>query len=352
VNGKPVATLDRRLKQDSTDLDIPEGPAQLDILVADDGRVNYGSAILNNHKGIAGEQLTEKQKQANQSPRYVTIGDQAVTGWQSFSLPLPDVEKLTYSNSTPKPPVLFHATFQLDKVGDSFLDMRGWTKGWVWVNGHNLGRYWFIGPQQTLYLPGCWLKEGANSIVVLEQEKLPEKLSVAGLTEPILDQLIKPKTTVAKTKRWKEAPALNTAVASGNFPDTAKPQDVKFTAVTGRYLCLQATSSQKGDNFASAAEIGAFDDNGKPFPRDKWSIVYADSEENLSDDNAAENVLDGDTETIWHTRYNGAEPKYPHLIVIDLGETKSIAGLRYTPRPEDGAPGRIKGYSVYVLPEK
>ena len=337
VNGEQVATLDRRLKQSSASINLHKDDNQLDILVENDGRINYGRQLVDNRKGITGD---------------VTLGDEKLTGWQSFSMPLPDAEKLKFTSGSTKPPALLHGTFALNTVGDTFLDMRGWTKGWVWVNGHNLGRYWFIGPQQTLYLPGCWLNVGTNSIVVLEQEKLPEKLSVAGLTDPILDQLVKPKSTVVKAKRWKEAPELNTAVASGEFQDSSKPQDVHFAAVSGRYLCLQATSSQRGDNFASAAEIGAFDAAGKRMPRDKWSIVYADSEENLSEDGSAENVLDGDEESLWHTRYNGAEPKYPHLIVIDLGETKSIAGLRYVPRPTDGAPGRIKGYSLYVLPEK
>ena len=55
------------------------------------------------------------------------------------------------------------------KTGDTFLDMSKWGKGIVFVNGHNLGRYWNIGPQQTLYLPGCWLKKGKNTIAVFEQ---------------------------------------------------------------------------------------------------------------------------------------------------------------------------------------
>jgi len=73
-------------------------------------------------------------------------------------------------------------------TGDAFLDMRGWTKGAVWVNGHNLGRYWRIGPQQTLYVPGVWLKKGQNEIVVFEEVKV-ESPSISGLAEPILTDL-------------------------------------------------------------------------------------------------------------------------------------------------------------------
>jgi beta-galactosidase len=337
VDGNPVAVLDRRLKQESADITLPAGETpRLDILVECDGRVNYGGQILNNHKGIT---------------QGVSLGDDVLSGWQNFSMPLPDVEKLAFTKGSTEPPALFHGTFQLTAVGDTFLDMRGWTKGWVWVNGHNLGRYWFIGPQQTLYMPGCWLRKGENSIVVLEQEKLPEKLSVAGLTEPILDQVFKPKSLVAKVQRWKQAPELpdSALVASGEFSDGDKPEDVKFAAKTGRYLCLQALSSQRGDSFASAAEIGALDGKGKPLPRDKWAVVYADSEELIAEDGSADNVLDGDPQTLWHTQYDGGQPKYPHLIVIDLGESKTVAALRYTPRPTD-SPGRIKAYRVYSLP--
>jgi beta-galactosidase len=337
VDQLPVAVMDRRLKQDSAQITLPAGETpQLDILVADDGRVNYGGQILNNHKGITD---------------HVSLGDQTLTGWQNYSLPLPDVEKLKFTRGSTEPPAYFHGAFELTEIGDTYLDMRGWTKGWVWVNGHNLGRYWFIGPQQTLYMPGCWLHKGQNSIVVLEQEKLPEKLVVTGLTEPILDQVVKPKAVIARITRWKQAPALpDDALATrGDFADGAQPQTARFDAPkTGRYLCLQALSSQKGDPFANAAEIGALDAAGKPLPRDKWAIAYADSEENISEDGNADNVLDGDGETLWHTQYDGGQPNYPHLIVIDLGEVKTVSALVYTPRPTD-SPGRIKGYKVYVL---
>ena len=73
-------------------------------------------------------------------------------------------------------------------TGDTFLDMRGWGKGCVWINGHNLGRFWYIGPQQTLYLPGVWLKQGANEIVVFDVQEHKHR-SVRGLKDPILDQL-------------------------------------------------------------------------------------------------------------------------------------------------------------------
>ena len=89
---------------------------------------------------------------------------------------LPDVFTLPMS-STPIPhwtadraagPAFYRGTFELSATGDTFLDMRGWGKGTVWVNGHQLGRFWDIGPQQTLYLPGPWLKRGTNEVVLFD----------------------------------------------------------------------------------------------------------------------------------------------------------------------------------------
>lgn len=66
--------------------------------------------------------------------------------------------------------------------------MSTWGKGMVWVNGHAVGRFWEIGPQQTLFMPGCWLKEGKNEIVVLDL-KGPKQATIKGLKKPILDLL-------------------------------------------------------------------------------------------------------------------------------------------------------------------
>ena len=82
----------------------------------------------------------------------------------------------------------FKGTFELNKVGDTFLDVSSWKKGVVWVNGHNLGRYWHIGPQLDLYLPGCWLKKGVNEIVVFDLD----------LSEPAAMRGVKPEDRVKR----------------------------------------------------------------------------------------------------------------------------------------------------------
>jgi beta-galactosidase len=174
VDGKRAAVLDRRHKQDSTPLKITRSSATLDILVENGGRINYGGEIPNNRKGI-----TES----------VTLGERELTGWEMFKLPFDTVSQMNISGrSALAAPWVARGTFELSQVGDTFLDMRGWGTGIVVVNGHNLGRYWYIGPQQTLYLPGVWLKKGRNEIVVFEQIKDGIR-NLAGVKKPVLNQL-------------------------------------------------------------------------------------------------------------------------------------------------------------------
>jgi beta-galactosidase len=91
---------------------------------------------------------------------------------------------LKWAKGQSSEPAFHRATFQLGQTGDTFLDMSGWGKGAVWVNGHNLGRYWSVGPQKTLYCPGPWLKQGANEVIVLDIEPGGVR-RLQGLTSPV-----------------------------------------------------------------------------------------------------------------------------------------------------------------------
>jgi beta-galactosidase len=101
---------------------------------------------------------------------------------------MPEMAKCKVSYQKGRP-VFYHGTFYLQKVGDTFLDMEQWGKGIVFVNGVNLGRYWNVGPQQTLYLPGCFLKEGKNEIVIFEQKNDTLKTCISSKTKPVLELL-------------------------------------------------------------------------------------------------------------------------------------------------------------------
>ncbi len=178
VNGEKIGELNRYYKNYSCDIDIPFN-ATLDILVENMGRINYGAEIIHNLKGII-------------SP--VTIDSNEITGnWKMYQFPMdkePDLK--SFANKYEKNhPVIYNGNFNLTKTGDTFLDMSKWDKGIVFVNGHNLGRYWNVGPQQTLYLPGCWLKKGINAITIFEQKNTLEHKEISAIKTPILDDLKK-----------------------------------------------------------------------------------------------------------------------------------------------------------------
>ncbi len=176
VDGRRVAALDRRHKQDAVTLKITSPAATLDILVENGGRINYGDQMSDNRKGI-----TES----------VTLGDRELAGWEMYKFPFDGGFSLRFKSiAQAAAPAVHRGIFTLSRLGDTFLDMRGWGKGIVLVNGHNLGRYWNIGPQQTLYLPGVWLKKGRNEVVVFEQLK-DDVSSLGAIGSPILNQLAK-----------------------------------------------------------------------------------------------------------------------------------------------------------------
>jgi beta-galactosidase len=137
----------------------------LDILVEGMGRTNYGQAIVD-RKGIL---------------ESVSLQGKLLKNWQIFPLPMDNIGALKPTTTDPRRPGLFFkAILQLDKTGDTYLDLSHWTKGVVWVNGHNLGRYWEIGPQHRLYCPASWLRPGRNEIVVFDlHQTIPQPISFA-----------------------------------------------------------------------------------------------------------------------------------------------------------------------------
>jgi beta-galactosidase len=177
INGKQIGILDRRTKKDSIDLvNVPKN-AVLDILVENNGRVNYGPFLADNRHGITKE---------------VSLDGRPIENWQNYSLPFSDLNGRKYSkkNVEKVQPALYRGHFNLNAVGDTYLDMRSFGKGFVFLNGHNLGKYWQIGPQQTIYVPAVWLKKGNNEIVVFDQLKSGHT-RMTTLDHPVLDQLQK-----------------------------------------------------------------------------------------------------------------------------------------------------------------
>jgi len=336
VDGKRVAALDRRHNQDTADLKIAAKSATLDILVENGGRINYGSRLTENRKGITDS---------------VTLGDRELTGWEMYKFPFDTVASLNFK-STPiaAAPALHRGTFTLSQTGDAFLDMRGWGKGLVFVNGHNLGRYWYIGPQQTLYLPGVWLKQGVNEIVVFEQIK-DDVRALAGISEPILNQLNKDENAASRVKMKEPKLQASDLVQEGQFSDSSSAQNITFPAKKARWVCLQALSSRNGDEYTTIAELDVLDAAGASLPHKNWKIAYVDSEENFSEGDQAEKAIDGDPNSFWHTLWSAPHTSHPHEIVVDLGAEHEISSVRVLPR-QDSDHGRIKDYRLYLMSEQ
>ena len=163
VDGKFIGKLDRS-KAENT-IELPPSNSQnplLEILVEGMGRINFAEYMID-RKGI-----TER----------VSLNGMTLMNWQVFTLPFDEkyVNGLKFNSAkVTRPGNFFKSEFELTATGDTYLDLRQWEKGLVWINGHNLGRYWNIGPQKQLYCPAPWLKKGKNELVIFDLHQLTSK---------------------------------------------------------------------------------------------------------------------------------------------------------------------------------
>jgi len=176
VNLNLIGTLNRQKKQDPISVRVNAND-RLDVLVEGTGRVNFSPELRNERQGINGP---------------VILAGKELLGWQVLPLPMDDLSTLHFGGpiiSRPRAvgPAFYAGHFDLRSVGDTFLDTRGLGKGAVWINGHALGRFWNVGPQQTLYVPAPWLKKGTNEVVVFTLGG--RSLRLRGLRESVLDEL-------------------------------------------------------------------------------------------------------------------------------------------------------------------
>lgn len=342
INGKLIGTLDRRNGDTTLTLPPTSADAELDILVEAMGRINFGRAI-NDRKGIAG---SVKLSVRNGSHEFVCD----LRNWEMF--PIPDeLDFYTSRNFVPlnntgqtNPPGVYRGTFHVNKPADTFLDFSSWGKGLVYVNGHPLGRFWEIGPQQTLYTPGCWLRKGENEIVVFDITG-PQSPTVEGLKQPVLDRVrtSKPQTDASAMPLDLDSlsPAVDSVFAEGNGWQT-----VRFPAPAhGRYVTLRALANHDGGEISSIAELYLLDENGRRLSREPWKAIYADSENTNGLNCTADKVFDLQESTFWSSA-PGAP--LPHTLIIDLGESHTVTALEYLPRMESSAPGSISRFEVFV----
>ena len=345
INGNYIGKIDRVKNERSLPLPATRKGDQLTMLVEGMGRINFGRAIKD-FKGLVddvtltaevdGDELTWNLKDW----RMRRIADDYQTAHRAITTPRNDI---ALSDNTPSKIGYYRATFRLSKTGDTFLNMETWGKGQVYVNGYALGRFWSIGPQQTLYCPGCWLKKGENEIVVLDVVG-PKQPVVWGQTKPELDKLQLEKS--AKHNNIGDKPDLNSAtpVAKGVMKSGNGWQTINFnSAATGRYLAIECLNTHDGKPVA-IAELYAQGNDGKRLSRDQWDVKYANSE-NLQGNHTGDKAFDLQESTYWQTEKDATAP---HLLVIDLGAEQTVTALEYLPRMEQGAPDSMKGYKIYM----
>lgn len=349
VDREYIGTIDRVQRQRSLTLPPVKKGQTLAILVEGMGRINFGRAI-NDPKGITGPvalraeiggdevQWTLRDWTCERIPDTYANALRAVDNRIHK-----DVEVMSYPKGRRG---YYRGYFTLGKTGDTFLDMQAFGKGLVYVNGHAIGRYWNIGPQQTLYVPGCWLKKGRNEVIVLDVIGPAGKAVCSGRAEPELDKLnITSPATHRKPGETLDTKALP-LVAQGSFAPGNGWQTVRLGApAKGRYVAIEGLNAHDGKQLAAIAELYVLDAQGKRLSREPWTIRYADSEDVAGGNYMADKVFDLQESTYWQT---DRKASYPHVVVIDLGSEQTVTAVEYLPRAEQGAPAGLKDYRIYV----
>ena len=350
VDGKYVGRLDRRNGDRELMLPPCRRGAVLDILVEAMGRINFGRAIKD-FKGITDRvTLTETRDgrefvcdlkdwtvfNIEDTPEFY-----ASAAFRPIAEAVPDTDGRL-------PRGIYRGTFTVRKPHDTFLNFETWGKGLVYVNGHPLGRIWEIGPQQTLYMPGCWLREGDNESVVFDILG-PHSAVSEGFKEPVLDKLLHQKRLVHREEGENLDLAGLTPAAAGTFAPGNGWQEVRLdTPQRGRYLCIEALDAVDGGDAASIAEFYVLDADGERLSREPWTVDYADSEEVTDGNHSADKIFDLQESTYWTTAPGAA---FPHALVIDLSAVRNISAIQYLPRMESEVPGGIANYRIYISNE-
>jgi len=376
IDGKYIGKVDRVKNEKTLTLPAIKQGQELQILVEGMGRINFGRAIKD-FKGLVSKPTITAELHSHLGGVDKTEVTFTPNQWECMRIPDDyEVAVKAFENQKTKPttreklnePVIgrgfryaknsddlifgrgyYRGYFNLKKVGDTFLNFETWGKGQVYVNGHALGRIWSIGPQQTLYVPGCWLKKGRNEVIVLDIVG-PREAVVWGQAEPELNKLqlemsVKHNNIGDKPDLNSAAPCQvngdNVAVATaGNGWQTFRLDK----AAKGRYLALEVLTTQQDGDRAAIAELYVQGADGRRLSREPWTVKYA-STENENGNHLADKLFDLQESTFWQTE---RDAEAPYLIVIDLGAVQTVTALEYLPRAEQGAPGSIKNFRIFL----
>ena len=347
LDGKYIGKIDRVRNEKSIQLPPVKKGQELKILIEAMGRINFGRAIKD-YKGITESVVITTEQEGHELSwnlkrwSILTIPDDYQTAVRALSSAAANGGGSPFQGRG-----YYRGYFNLKKkhLGDTFLNLEQFGKGQVYVNGHAIGRFWNIGPQQTLFVPGCWLKPGRNEVVVLDVVG-PKKAVLFAQNQPELDKLNMEKSRTHNNPGDK--PDLNSAtpVAEGDLAPGNGWQSIRFSSSQkGRYIAIQALSTHDGKDEVAIAEFYARDADGNRMSRESWTVKYADSEDIHRGNFTGEKVYDLQESTYWRT---ARKSPLPHLLVIDLGQVQTISALDYLPRAEQGAPGSIKTFKVFI----
>ena len=344
IDGQYIGKIDRVKNEKSIRIPAVRKGATLTILIEAMGRINFGRAIKD-YKGITKEVTVQSEMNGH-------LVSWNLKNWKISTLPDDydnAVKALNSAKSTtngkdmiPGKAGYYRGYFNLKRTGDTFLNFEAFGKGQVYVNGHPMGRIWSIGPQQTLYVPGCWLKKGRNEIIVLDVVGPKSNPICFGQDHPELDKLnIEKSAEDTQLDMNKFSLVGEGAFASGNGWQTQKLKK----ASKGRYLALICMDAQDGKDVASIAEIYLLGADGKRLSREPWTVKYVSSEDFENGNQTGDKVYDLQESTYWSSAKG---VKYPHILVLDLGGEQTITAIEYLPRAEQGAPGSVKNYKLYM----
>ena len=163
VDGEKIGVAERGRENEKLLFSTGDKPKKLDVLVENMGRTNYGADLLD-RKGLSGVRLRWEYINRN------------LMDFQNVPLPMDNVDRVhfrPFTGSLHEKPAFYKGKFYVDKPADTFVKPSGFTKGFILINGINVGRYYNpAGPQKTLYVPACYVKQGENEIIIFESDEM------------------------------------------------------------------------------------------------------------------------------------------------------------------------------------
>lgn len=317
LDGEYLGKLDRRFYETSLMIPPHDGGVDLTIFVEATGRINFGRSIKD-FKGIT-DSVTLDGNELKNWRIYCIKDDYDLYQVRAFdSIETIDDKDIKWRISSDRIlPGFYRGFFNVDTPHDTWLDLSGLGKGVAYLNGHPLGRFWEIGPQQTLYAPGCWMKEGRNELLVFDV-KGGTSLSVRGYDAPVYDCV----REVASEASDSTTDNFNTTdrhiITEGRVREGEWVED-KFEPFVSRYVMLEGDSAD-----VSLAEFYLIDENGEVMPRESWKIYYVSSEQK-DGNHTADKILDLQETTYWTP---ASDCQGDQAIVVDLGTPQRVSAMK------------------------